>query len=307
MNKAVRSKDRTAFDDVLGRIANCPSLFDIFLAFPRRMLRAVRAMIALAREDGMMVIAGEGYVCINVLMDALCLLAAARLGGLRASPVRVLGSALAGTGLSMVVLACWGMAAGIYAVLPLAALMALLAFGLERVPRGMAMLMFTGLLAAAGAGYLHRLGLTAWASALASAPALWYGLRLLLRWRSRAGERADVRLLFESGGITLDGLVDSGNLLRDPITALPVVVAPFSALRPHLPRGMHCDQLQTMPRGFRLILVRTAGGSRLLMCFRPRALYIRRGSVWHAAEAVVAVSPSLHGRRALLPPSVIND
>ena len=126
----------------------------------------------------------------------------------------------------------------------------------------------------------------------------------MLRWRSRAGERAELRLLFDTGGVTLDGLVDSGNLLRDPVTALPVVVAGYGALREHLPPGMECRDPATLPPGFRFICVRTAGGSRLLMCFRPRGLYIRSGAVWRAAQAVVAVSPALEGKRALLPPTL---
>ena len=65
-------------------------------------------------------------------------------------------------------------------------------------------------------------------------------------------------LLFERGGVSLDGLVDSGNCLRDPVTELPVVVVPYQAIRAYLPPGTRCEQLSTLPRGFRLICVRTA-------------------------------------------------
>lgn len=251
-----------------------------------------------------MVIPGEWYIGVNLLMDLLCLSCAGRLCGGRARPVRLLLAAALGTGLSMAALACWGARCAGYAALPIALIMALSAFGPERCPRGTAGLMLTGLLAAGAAGHLNRLGMNAAGAALCCAPAAWYGLRLLLRARSRAGERAELRLLFEGGGVTLDGLVDTGNLLRDPVTALPVVVASYEALRAHLPEDMSCGRIGTLPRGFRLISVRTAAGSQLLMCFRPRALYIRSGRVWRAAHAVVAVSDSLTGQRALLPPTL---
>lgn len=251
-----------------------------------------------------MVISGEAYLGVNVLMDLMCLSAAGRLCHARARPARLLLASALGAGLSMAALRCWGARAAIYAVLPIALLMALTAFGPRGCPPGMAGLLLSGLTAAGLANALHRMGLNAWAAALCCLPALWYSLRLLLRWRSSAGGRAELRLLFAGGGVTLDGLVDSGNLLRDPVTALPVVVAPYAALRPHLPPGMRCGDLGTLPPGFRLIAVRTAAGSKMLMCFRPRGLYIRSGSVWRAAQAVVAVSPDMEGQKALLPPSL---
>lgn len=251
-----------------------------------------------------MIIAGEWYVCVNMLMNVACLAAASRLCTRRVRAGRIALAAAAGTALSMAALSCWGLRASVYAALPLAVLMAMLAFGPRGVPAGSVQLFIFALMAAGLAQQLHRMGLTGLAAALACVPAVGYAGVLLTRWRSRAGERAEVRLLFESGGVTLDGMVDSGNLLRDPVTSLPVVVAPYEALRRHLPEGMECENLDTLPRGFRLICVCTAGGMKLLMCFRPRALYIRNGCVWHAARAVVAVSPALRGRRALLPPTL---
>ena len=184
-----------------------------------------------------MVVIGEEYLLMNLLMDTLCLTAAMRLSSLRARPGRVLLSALAGALLSMIALSLWGLRASAYAALPIAVLMALLAFGLRRAPGGSARLLIAGLLSAGMAQYMHRLGLGGWAAALACAPGVLYAVHLLLRWQSRAGERADVRLLFERGGVSLDGLVDSGNCLRDPVTELPVVVVPYQAVRAYLPAG----------------------------------------------------------------------
>lgn len=251
-----------------------------------------------------MVVAGEWYVCVNLLMDMICLLAASRLCSLRARAGRIVLSAALGTLLSMAALMIWGARAGMYAALPIAALMALLAFGVRRVPQGTLPLFMMGLLAAGTAQYLHGAGLHAYAVLTACAPVAVFASVWMVRYRSRAGERADVRLLFDQGGVTLDGMVDTGNLLRDPVTDLPVVVVGYQAVRAYMPRGMVCGRADTLPKGFRLISVRTAAGRALMMCFRPRALYVRQGSVWRAADAVVAVSGEIPGQRALLPPSL---
>ena len=87
-----------------------------------------------------MVVIGEEYLLMNLLMDTLCLTAAMRLSSLRARPGRVLLSALAGALLSMIALSLWGLRASAYAALPIAVLMALLAFGLRRAPGGSARL-----------------------------------------------------------------------------------------------------------------------------------------------------------------------
>ena len=279
--------------------------FVIFRAGNRRAPPAPRAIMG-DKEGKNMVIAGEGYAAISLLMDTLCLTAAGRLCGLPLKPGRVLAGGCAGTAAAMAVLSCWGSRAGVFAALPIAALMALVTFGRRRCPRGMTALMLWGLLTGGAACYLNRLGLRVSAAALCCLPATVFALRQLLRETSRAGLRADVRLLLPRGGVTLDGLVDSGNLLRDPVTALPVVVASGAALAAHLPPGTDCLDPGTLPPGYRLILVRTAAGSRLMMCFRPRGLYIRRGRVWQAAEAVVAISGELEGARALLPASLMN-
>lgn len=251
-----------------------------------------------------MVIAGEWYIAMNLLLDLCCLIAASRLCRKRASPSRLIVSAALGTLLSMTVLAFWGTRAGVFAALPIAALMALCAFGARQAPEGTMQLFVMAFFASGLSTLMQHLGLSLTAAIIACIPAIVYAGQLLARWRSRAGERKDVRLLFDTGGVTLDGMVDTGNLLRDPVTSLPVVVASYAALRAHLPQGMVCEDLQTLPRGFRLIGARTANGITLLMCFRPRGIYIRTGCIWRKTQAVVAVSPHLSGRRALLPPTL---
>lgn len=251
-----------------------------------------------------MVVPGEAFLGANLAMNAACLIAAARLCGLKTSPWRVLISALAGAACAMAALAGWGTRAGGYAAVPLAALMVLLAFGARGAARGMVPLFFAGVLGAGAADYLHRLGLRALPLLMVCAPMLPLAARLFLRRRDHAFRRAELRLLFAKGGVTLDALVDTGNLLRDPVTALPVVVVSCAAIRRFLPETCDCDNPDTLPRGFRLISVRTAAGMRLMMCFRPRALFLLDRGVWRQINAIVAVSGALKRPRALLPPSI---
>jgi len=251
-----------------------------------------------------MTIMGEWFVCANVLLDAACLHAVARTGGKRVRAGRIIAVSLLGTLCAVTAMACWGYRAAAFCALPVAALMALLAFGVRGTPAGMTRFMLLALLTGGMAQVLHGMKLHSVAIVLAMLPAVYYFLHLLMKWRSHAGERADVKLFFDQGGVALDGIVDSGNMLRDPITALPVIVVAFQALKPHLPRTLALNRFDTLPRGYRLLSVRTASGPALLMCFRPRALYIRHGRVWRAADAVIAISDNLEGNRALLPPTI---
>ena len=137
-----------------------------------------------------MVVIGEEYLLMNLLMDTLCLTAAMRLSSLRARPGRVLLAALAGALLSMIALSLWGLRASAYAALPIAVLMALLAFGLRRAPGGSARLLIAGLLSAGMAQYMHRLGLGGSAAALAIARGGARGRPPAVRARRRIAGRA---------------------------------------------------------------------------------------------------------------------
>ena len=251
-----------------------------------------------------MTISGEWFICANVLIDAACLHAVSRMGAKRIRAGRIIAASLLGTLCAMAAMLCWGYRAAAYAALPIAAMMALITFGPRGTPRGMTRLMLLALLSSGLAHTLHSLGLHAVAVLLSLLPAVEFFLRTLQSARLQIGERAEVRLLFDTGGVSLCGIFDSGNLLRDPVTALPVVVVPFEAVQSYLPSGIDLERFETLPRGFRLLSVHTANGSRLMMCFRPRALFIRRERVWRALNAVVAVSGALSGDRAILPPGI---
>lgn len=279
-------------------------LISFFFALCIDMVCILRAVSCLQKEAMAVTISGEWFICANVLLDAACLHAVSRMGARRVRAGRIMLSSLLGTLCAMAAMACWGYRAAAHAALPIAALMALTTFGPRGTPRGMTRLMLLALLTSGLAHLLHGLGWHVAAVFLSLLPAVEFFLRSLQAARSHAGERCEVRLLFDSGGVSLCGMFDSGNLLRDPVTALPVVVVPFEAVRAYLPRGIELERFETLPRGFRLLSVHTAAGTRLMMCFRPRALFIRRERVWRAFNAVVAVSGALSGDRAILPPGI---
>lgn len=101
--------------------------------------------------------------------------------------------------------------------------------------------------------------------------------------------------------LTLTALIDSGNLLRDPVTGLPVIViSRRAAARLTLlpPPG------RLMP-GMRLISVRTIAGTTLMAVFRPSAVFLEERGAWRAVNAIVGLSPDgYEGFQALVPSSL---
>lgn len=95
------------------------------------------------------------------------------------------------------------------------------------------------------------------------------------RWR--------VRLGLARGGSTvrLNALIDTGNRLREPLSALPVLIAEEDLVRDVLPG-----------EGWREVGFGAVGGGGRMRCFRPEALWIEQdGKRLPAPEVWVAVSP----------------
>lgn len=103
--------------------------------------------------------------------------------------------------------------------------------------------------------------------------------------------------------VSLTALIDSGNLLRDALTGLPVIVisrrcaARLVALPPD----------GSLAPGMRLIPVRTISGTALMTVFRPDQVCIFNSGGWQRAEALIGVSPDGYdGYQALLPASLLS-
>lgn len=109
-----------------------------------------------------------------------------------------------------------------------------------------------------------------------------------------------IRLRLGAHRVVISALTDTGNLLRDPLTGLPVIVCARKALLPLRP-----DALTDYPPGMRLIRVRTVSGNALMPVFRPDSLHVRTGRTWQEARAVVGLAPiDYRGCQAIVPASI---
>lgn len=103
---------------------------------------------------------------------------------------------------------------------------------------------------------------------------------------------------------TLTALVDSGNLLQDAVTGLPVIVISRRAAQ----RITVLPPDGTLLPGMRLLPVRTVSGMALMTVLRPDRVRIRVGSAWRSAEALIGLSPSGgEGFQALVPSHLLED
>lgn len=248
---------------------------------------------------------GEEYFLINGWMNFLSLLLAARLARIRFQAGRAVAASLAGAGYAL--LAWMGSPAwrGVPALMASALLLSGLAFG-GRALRAWPLVITAGLLLSGCAGLLMKKGAATVAvmalcgiAAVAVCAALEHGLA-----REKGALRLRVTLRGKS--TLLPALRDSGNLLRDGVSGLPVIVAPERALRPLLPPDVRTNDLSTLPPGWYLVRAKTAGGSRTLMCFHPEELALLSGGRQWRVEAAVALS-DFPEARALLPDALFKQ
>lgn len=245
---------------------------------------------------------GELYFWINGWMDFLCLALAACLARRRLRPGRMALAAALG---AVYALAAWlldAWARGLAALTLSALLMTLTAFGKDGF-RLWPLTAAAGMFYAGTAGFLLDRGVSP-AAVLLLGGGFTLGIAVLLRGAAVRG-RGDfrLRLTLNSQTVTLPAFRDSGNLLRDGVTGLPVIVASETIIRPLLPPEVRSGDLSTLPKGWRLTRVQTAAGTRCLMCFQPDRACLIQGKVLRPIHAAVAISDST-GSRALLPEAI---
>ena len=102
--------------------------------------------------------------------------------------------------------------------------------------------------------------------------------------------------------LTLTALIDSGNLLRDAVTGLPVIVISRRAAQ---------RLVQLPPEGrltypFRLLTVRTVSGTGMMTVFHPDSVFLLMPEGWTRVETLLGVSPEGYdGFQALVPASLM--
>lgn len=102
--------------------------------------------------------------------------------------------------------------------------------------------------------------------------------------------------------LTLTALIDSGNLLRDGVTGLPVIVISHRA-------AQRLIQLPTAGKvcyPFRLLTVRTVNGTGMMTIFHPDSVCLLLPGGWVRVETLLGVSPEgYEGFQALVPASLM--
>lgn len=134
-------------------------------------------------------------------------------------------------------------------------------------------------------------------------------LWLLMRLNTlNPGDVRQIELRWQGRSLVLPAMADSGNLLRDVVTGLPVIVAPLRAACRLEPDLVDWHRSQTLPRGFRLMRVRTAAGSCLMPLFRPESCWLYLNGRRMETRAMVAVAgPEYRGVQALIPSAAFQD
>lgn len=249
----------------------------------------------------------EAYLFWNVAMCACALPLGGRMAGLPAPDKRplMLASALDGL-LSLLPLYASALSPVTLLALPGAVYLCFRQHGIPACIRCGLMTLCASLLSGGSMTALLAGGMTA-----LPAGALSMGLCLLvyLLMNLLPATLCDIRqveLKVEGRAVILPAMLDSGNLLSDPITGLPVLVIPQRAARTLFPdvRDMSC--LNTLPLGFRLLNVRTAAGSSLLPMFRPDECRIYLNGSACQADLLVAVAGQEYGGvQALVPMSAL--
>ena len=138
-----------------------------------------------------------------------------------------------------------------------------------------------------------------WA-ALAGAGLGALALLSLLTLRPPSSSAYEVEVILAVGLCTarFPALVDTGNRLREPVSGLPVLIAEAGLLKGLQPGS-----------GFRTLRYGAVGGGGCMPCFKPSAVWIRRGPVRRRAPDIwVAVAPQpLPGLFRALAPSTFSQ
>ena len=137
---------------------------------------------------------------------------------------------------------------------------------------------------------------------LSAGIALSYGLICRKRINTRS---AEIKITLGSTALSLRLLCDSGSLVTEPFSALPVIVVTSSSLPP--PYDM--PESEFFPEPIRIIPFSTSSGSGCFLGFRPQKIEIvRHGLKPKAIEAYIGIDTerkSYSGYDGLLPTTVL--
>lgn len=264
------------------------------------------------------------YFLINVSMDFLCLLITGRLLHRRTRPLRMLLSACLGGGYAVgALLLSFGGLFGFAADLLAAMVLCAVAFlhrheGIGRLLRTSLIFalvsMALGGIMTALYSLLNRLNLPLEVLDADTLSVWIFGLLALVagaltarggRWMGMSQKTEAVRLSVVLFGtrVELSAMVDTGNLLADPISGRGVIVAERSRIAHALPSLLGGDRmpsedeilslLRTDPRAasrMRLIPTKTATGEGLMVAILPDSLTVYERGRHYSADYLIGVA-----------------
>ncbi len=113
-------------------------------------------------------------------------------------------------------------------------------------------------------------------------------------FRTRAGKTATLSLAVGERTLTLSALFDSGNLLTDPITGLPVILLRASVAKRLLPDGYRLPtasvpRLDARPPHMHPVFIESVAGREMMWAFTPDALHLCGAHTPRAFRAAVAI------------------
>lgn len=255
-----------------------------------------------------MKVSGESFMIINTLFTAFSMALAARVMRRRVTARLFISAFFA----SVYALLAIGLKSALLSSVPccllVAALSALCAFQKESALNRFRLTGFSlaaGLLLSGLTGFLASHGMNAFLAAAAALMAVMLGAVLLRAPAPPHYSCTHVEIGYNRVLFRVSAMIDSGNLLSDPVTNLPVIVCSRRALMPLLPFRVF-DDTGELPPGFRLISVRTAAGRGMMQVFTPQSLRVEVDGVWREARAVIAIAPKAYdGMQALVPGAIL--
>lgn len=249
---------------------------------------------------------GEIYLLCNLLLCGCVLPVGGKLAGVDAPCFRrwMLGTLPAG---AAAIVGLYSPLAGL-AGLPLSVWLCYRPEGRAAVRRCIVTTLCAALLLGGGMAAMLSRGIHPWAAAAGSVALEGFFYLLIRLLPAVLKEVRHVELQVGEKRVMLPAMVDSGNLMRDPITSLPVLVIPMKAAHALYPEAGIIDALRALPRGFRLLHVRTAAGNGMLPLFRPDRCWLYMDGIRREVRLLAAVAGrEYRGTQALVPLAAVRE
>ncbi len=280
------------------------------------------------------------FFLINFSMDFLCFFLTSRLLHRRASTLRLLAaSAVGGVYADLALFFVTGRLLSLILDVSVCALMCLVALGERKKLKSLPLyvLVYTAISMALG-GMMTALftlfnrafvldgvepsegdGISVWTFFLL---ALISGLLTLLGGRffrkKTAQTRASISVSYRGKTVRLTALTDSGNLLREPLSGKPCIIADLAAMSSLLPREVilaarndptSIEKISPQhAKSLRMIPANTAAGRGILLGLRAEKITVDCGKGEKVVDATIALSDlgaSADGSDALLPSELL--